>query len=61
MAALREADGPVAVSRIARTLALEIETDLDRDSPDPPNAAQAGLPTDAADEAVAWIEMAVYG
>lgn len=30
MAALREADGPVAVSRIARSLADELEANLDR-------------------------------
>jgi hypothetical protein len=32
LAALREADGPIAVSRIARHLAAELEADLDPDN-----------------------------
>jgi hypothetical protein len=32
LAALREADGPIAVSRIARQLAAELEADLDPDN-----------------------------
>lgn len=41
MAALREADGPVAVSRIARHLADELEADLDRT---PADLADPGIP-----------------